>query len=262
MRGFTLFAIVLGLSWASTARGADQPALDPPGEQSNTATEDLLQRKLAELAALQDEVRDLRRTAGRPAEIVLQVQVVELSRTKMRDLGIDINAASPTKAADRKAVAGLMAMLKREGAVKILSEPSLLVSDGRPAHFFNGGEVSAPIKRADGRKTAEIRKIGTQIDVVANLLGGQRVHLNFRASQSEMDPALTRTVERIDPLGLRVRELDTALEMRLGQTAVLGTGTEGNVVTVVDPAGGLPVEVIEEFEMLFLVTPQLTEEAK
>ena len=152
---------------------------------------------------LQDEIHDLRRATGRQMGIVLQVQVVELSRTKMRDLGIDFKSALPTQGADSKAVAGLVSMLLRKSAIKVLSEPALLVSDGRPAHFFNGGQVSVPVTRADGSKTVEGRKIGTQIDVVANHTGGEWIYLNFRATHSEIDPALSGTIEKVAVPGLR-----------------------------------------------------------
>jgi type II secretory pathway component HofQ len=262
MRGFTFFAIVLALGCAGPARGAEQPALDPPAQKIKTAQEELLERKLAELAVLQDEIRDLRHATGRQIEIVLQVQVVELSRTKMRDLGGGLeNALQTTEGADSKTVAELVSLLKRKQALKVLTEPALLVSDGRPGHFFNGGQVSVPVTRADGSKTVEGRKIGTQIDLVANHTGGEWIHLNFRATQSELEPALSGTIEKVAVPGLRSREIDTALEMKLGQTAILGGGAEGKVVTVVRRFGP-PSEVVHEVETLFLVTPQLIEGKK
>lgn len=262
MRGFTLVAVVLALGWAGPARGDEQPALDPPAQKAKTAEVDLLERKLAELAVLHDEIRDLRRATGRQTEIVLQVQVIELSRTKMRDLGGEFeNALQTTDAADRKKVAEVVSLLKRKKALKVLAEPALLVSDGRPAHFFNGGQVSVPVTRADGSKTVEGRKIGTQIDLVANHVGGEWIHLNFRATTSELDPALSGAIEKTAVPGLRSREIDTALEMKLGQTAILGGGAEGKVVTVVNWVG-LPVETVQEVETLFLVTPQLTDGKK
>jgi Flp pilus assembly secretin CpaC len=115
-------------------------------------------------------------------------------------------------------------MLVRESALKVLTEPGLLVSNGRPAHFFNGGQVSVPVTRADGSKTVEGRKIGTQIDLVANHAGGEWIYLNFRAMHSEIDPALSGTIEKVAVPGLRFCEIDTALEIKLGQTAILGGG--------------------------------------
>jgi Flp pilus assembly secretin CpaC len=262
MRGFTLFAIVLALGCPGPARGDEQPVVDPPAQKAKTAQDELLQRKLAELAVLQDEIRDLRHTTGRQTEIVLDVQVIEVSRTKMRDLGGEFeHALQTTEGADSKKVAELVWLLKQKNALKVLTEPALLVSDGRPAHFFNGGQVSVPVTRADGSKTVEGRKIGTQIDLVDNHTGGEWIHLNFRAALSELDPALSGTIEKVAVPGLRSREIDTALEMKLGQTAILGGGAEGKVVTV-RQAGRRPVEVIQEVETLFLVTPRSTEGKK
>jgi hypothetical protein len=82
---------------AGTARGDEQPPLDAPAQTAKRAQEELLERKLAELAVLQDEIRDLRRATGRQIEIVLQVQVVELSRTKMRARGLILKAPCPPR---------------------------------------------------------------------------------------------------------------------------------------------------------------------
>jgi Bacterial type II and III secretion system protein len=292
MRCFAIGSLMLWLVVAGAAR-ADESSEVSPGVERRTPTEfkpaanddppipiaettkpaddaqlakdrALLAKKVVELQALQAEVQELRRATGRPAQLALKVEVVEISRTKMRDLGIDFSdVLTSTQVPNSNGLAGFMQMLKRNNVLKVLAEPTLVVSDGRPAYFFSGGEVLCPKTQADGSKGFEHRKIGTEVNLVFVQLGGDRIHLEFRAKQSEMDPALGSTIGGEKVPGFKSREIDTSLEMELGKTAILSTGIGQALQTVVDPETKRESQTIGEIYTVFLVTAEsFADEAK
>src|SRR5688572_7874342 len=53
-------------------------------QETQSADQTLLERKLIELNRLQNEVEQLRAATGTPKQILVKAQVLELSRSKMR----------------------------------------------------------------------------------------------------------------------------------------------------------------------------------
>jgi pilus assembly protein CpaC len=151
----------------------------------------------------------------------------------------------------------------------VLAEPTLVTLSGRPAFCHIGGEVPAPVTREDGTVAVEYREYGTRIDLVPIVLEGGRMRLELRARVGQIDPTRSVEVEGQTCPGLIVREVDTGVEMRAGQTLILGglvrqrsAGSEqepsaASEAAEAEDSDGEPATGEEESELLVLVEPQI-----
>lgn len=184
--------------------------------------------------------------------VLLHVKVMEVSRTKLRKLGIDWNYAwddgffvqgasgllnIPTSTAGLAAggsdtlrfgvmngantFTGLIEALRQNNLVKVLSEPTLVTMSGRPASFLVGGEFPILVPAGIANATIEFKEFGTRVDFVPIVLGDGRLRLEVRPVVSEIDESRSVTVNSFTVPGLRTRRVDTGVEMEAGQTLAL-----------------------------------------
>ncbi len=194
-------------------------------------------------------------SVGGTQQVVLHVKVMEVSRAKLRRLGFDFSninsgdiiassisgmiarplilsaAGVPVSTGGENFTAGIaggsnnfqgfIEALRQNNLLKILAEPTLTTLSGRPASFNVGGEFPILIPQSLGTVSVQYRPFGTQIDFVPLVLDNGNIRLEVRPRISEIDS--TRSVEINDTTvpGLRVREVDTAAEMKAGQTMVI-----------------------------------------
>jgi Flp pilus assembly secretin CpaC len=102
----------------------------------------------------------------------------------------------------------------------------------------------------------KIQKYGTQLDVTATALGDNRVRLHVRPRVSELDASRTISVGGQPILALTVREVDTAVEMELSQSAVLSGLVQERKVTTTDWLGRKS-DAVEEIALVVVVTPEI-----
>jgi Flp pilus assembly secretin CpaC len=244
---------------------------------------------LNRLESLQAELDRLRQTAGCATQIMVQVRMMELSRTRMRKLGFDFSklredgVVSTTEAnqeafalnlieADNPLLRVLEAM-RDDNLVKVLAEPTLVTLSGRPACFNVGGQYPVLVPQADGSRVMEYRDYGTRVDLVAIALGKGRIRLEVRPRVSELVPEQSIQIGEYTFPGVKVREVDTRVEMQADQTLVLGGLVQTRVTkrqtepkpASATPGAGVadekPKEVTEETELLVLITPRILEPA-
>ena len=190
---------------------------------------------------------------GGVQQVLLHVKVMEVSRTKLRDLGFDwayisgnniiassgaglltdAIAATTDEAASVTASGtfrfniingpdtffGVLQAMRKDNLAKILAEPTLVTVSGRPASFQSGGEV--PVVTGGGLgvpANTVYKQYGTQVDFVPIVLGNGRIRLEIRPEVSEIDGA------NKGPGGepaFRNRRVDTGVEMQAGQTLAI-----------------------------------------
>ncbi|MCI0335357.1 MAG: hypothetical protein L0228_19285, partial [Planctomycetes bacterium] len=244
----------------------------PPSKQA------LLRQKLAELNCLQSEIDELRRETGTPQQILVKVQVLDVSRTRMRAAGLDVSTilgqgrarpngavheysptAKPGSApgvcifANGNDYENFINTLQRNNLGRILAEPSIVTMSGRPASFNVGGELPLPAPRGSNQ-AIEFRRFGQQVDVLANAIGENRVRLELRVSVSEPDESRSIEIDGTRVPSIIVRQCDSAMELEFGQTGVL-TGLVQRKQEVLKSDTGNVVQE-QEVELLFIVTPE------
>jgi pilus assembly protein CpaC len=247
---------------------------------------------------------------GGSQQVLLHVKVMEISRTNLKALGFDwmnfsaggdfvgstvsglLTKANPTTSVFRTGAAmttsgaetlqfgivndpagfvGFLDALKQEDLLKVLAEPNLVTVSGRPASYLVGGQMPYPQPTGFGNIAINFRDFGTQIDFVPIVLGNGGVRLEVRPRVSEIDPTLSITVAGTSVPGFRMREVDTGVELKFGQTlAIAGllqqrtTMVKRGIPYLMDvpylgAAFSRKENKINEVELLILVRPELVD---
>lgn len=180
--------------------------------------------------------------------IALEMKIYEVSRTKLRRLGIDwsigtskasaFSSVSEILSVDDSAqlltsnadtlsfnllngsnrLSVLMEALEQHSVAKLLDEPTLVTLNGRPAEFLEGGEVPILVNAGLGVASIEFRPFGTKVDFLPIVLGGGRLRLDMRYEVSQ--PAEGLSGDTNTP-GFTVRRANVGVEMNAGHTLVI-----------------------------------------
>jgi pilus assembly protein CpaC len=199
---------------------------------------------------------------GGPQQVQLKCQVMEVQRSKTRQLGFNfINAsrsavitgtpgaiapisgtlsqiiggapattfagsANPTVGigvvSNNHAFTGLLLALREEGLLKILSEPQILTRSGEPALIQSGGEFPVPVPQALGTITIEYRDFGVKLESVPMVLSPHRLKQTIIAEVSERDLTTAIVVQGFTVPGITKRTVETQVEMNFGETLAIG----------------------------------------
>jgi pilus assembly protein CpaC len=239
---------------------------------------------------------------GGVQQVLLYVRVMEVSRTDLRRLGLDFSVfggngnllqsgisglmqandvqelvISPTTTMAMTVVNGSSSLngvlncLRQNDLLKIVAEPNLVCVSGRPAFFNVGGEFPIMVPQSLGTISIQYKKFGTQLDFVPIVLGNNRIRLEVRPRVSEIDPTRSITIQGTTVPGLRVRETETGVEMRAGETLAIAGLVQQRVegrkrgLPWLGDMPGIGVlfrsihEEVQEIETLIMVTPQFVE---
>ena len=203
-----------------------------------------------------------------PRQVLLHVRVMEVSRTKLRALGFDLRCGI---VGDGVAGHGFLDTLREHDLAKVLAEPTLVAISGRSASFRVGGEFPVLVAGALGTNSIEYKPYGMEIDFVPRVLENQRIRLEIRPRISEIDTQTKTKLGKHRVPSLNVRQVDTGVEMRAGQTFALAGLIQNRVHAerrgvpfLADiPYLGMPFRHVatreNEIELLITVTPQLVE---
>src|ERR1700682_3428690 len=156
----------------------------------------------------------------------------------------------------------------RSSALLTRCERTLLPVSGRPAFFNSGGEFPILIPAGLGTVSVEFKKFGTQVDFVPIVLGNGNIRLEVKPRVSFVDPSLSVTAQGITVPGLNVREVDTGVEMKAGQTFAIAGLVQNRLETTnrgIPYLADLPYfgaafrkthEKDNEVELVVMVTPE------
>ena len=230
-------------------------------------------------------------------QVLLHVKAMEVSRTKLRNLGVDwrlatssgllvsgvsglIDTASllPNPAGNLRFdilgdtdFFGVIEALREDNLAKILAEPTLVTTSGRPAYFQVGGEVPYLVPQSLGNVTVAYKDYGTRVDFVPLVLGNGRVRLEVRPHVSDIDTGRSIMHNGQIIYAFKKHEVDTGVEMQAGQTLAIAGLVQNRVESQrrgvpwlcdVPYAGAFFRRVEEknnEVELLIFVTPELVD---
>ncbi len=241
-------------------------------------------------------------TIGGVQQILLKTKVMEVSRTKLRQAGFDwayldgqdfviqsvsgllTGGTTPSSVFattgdtvrfgivdGNRAFYGFIDALRQNNLIKVLAEPQMVTVSGRPASFNSGGEFPIIVPQSLGTVSIEYRQYGTRVDFVPIVLGNGNLRLEVRPQVSEIDPSRSVVINELSVPALRTRWVDTAVEMKAGQTLALAGLIQQRVESqnrgipwLADiPWFGVPfrrvAETTNEVELLIMVTPEFIE---
>jgi len=216
------------------------------------ALSDADRERVAVLAARYPQLLDFTSQVGWDDMVLLDVQVVEVPRTRLRDLGVrwssasegGLNTALSWDAAgrnllDRPGAApvptvfptsspqgyfGINALLSSQidllaqtGEAVVLAQPQLLARSGATAEFLAGGEVPYTTTDGNGKSNTAFKPYGVSLRITPRIERNGAVRSRIEVEVSSIDPSLSV------PNGpsLKTRRAVTEFNVQSGQTLVL-----------------------------------------
>lgn len=231
--------------------------------------------RIEELSRRYPQLLNFTGRVGWDSMVLLDVQVLELPRSLIRELGIrwqspvagGLNAAvawdgGSRRLADRPGenvvpalfpaspAAGYLGAsvlwpaqlhaLLEAGQAMVLAQPQLLARSGSTAEFLAGGEVPYSTTDANGATNTAFKPYGVSLRITPRLERSGIVRSSIEVEVSSVDHALS--VE--NGPALKTRRASTEFNVRSGQTLVLAgflSRDEARNVDSVPGLGGLPV---------------------
>jgi pilus assembly protein CpaC len=164
---------------------------------------------------------------------------------------------------------GFIKALREEALLKILAEPEVVATNGRPATLLSGGEFPILVPQSLGTNTIMWREFGVRMEATPIVLGGGALRLELQPEVSDRDFSVAVTTGGIRVPGLTVRRVNTQVEMKFGQTLMLAgliSNRQAATTTKVPFLGELPYVGAmfrrnryedTETEVVITVTPEL-----
>jgi pilus assembly protein CpaC len=210
-------------------------------------------------------------------QVMLRVTVVEVSRTVLKQLGVDINgswstlslasnnpfplarqilsdsALSGSISRGSLAADATLRAFERAGVSRVLAEPTLTATSGESAKFTAGGEIPIP-KSQDcqvdivGRRSCtigvEYKPFGVNLGFTPIVLSENRISMRISTEVTELDYENQVRFEIVNVPATRVRKAETTVELPSGavmMTAGLIQQTSNQVVNGLPGLLNLPV---------------------
>lgn len=164
---------------------------------------------------------------------------------------------------------GFVDALTNEALAKVLAEPTLVTTSGRPASLLSGGEFPILVPGGVGTVSIQFREFGVRMEAIPTVLGNGRLRLDIAPEVSERDFSSSVTVGGLVVPGINTRRVNTQVEMSFGETIMIGgliSRKRLTTSTKVPILGELPVigaafsrktHEMGETELLIMVTPEM-----
>jgi pilus assembly protein CpaC len=192
-------------------------------------------------------------------QVMLRVRVSEVSKTAIKQLGIDwnlsniaignaaVNAILPgaTAITPPETIEGIatdlgpigsldvtLSMLEQQNLAKNLAEPNLVTVSGEVANILVGGETPIPSAQDDNSITVEFKPFGVALSFLPVVLDSGRISLKVGTEVSALDASNQVTLcAGCSPVsGLKVRRANSVVELPSGGSIMLG-GLLSNDIT-------------------------------
>lgn len=190
-----------------------------------------------------------------PMQVTLAVRIAQVSRTVVRNLGINWGALGnigqigklpalafaaggtlpatvsqniPLLTATPRLGAGALSLidaLANDNLAHILAEPNLTVMSGQPASFQVGGEIPIPIGQQGGTISIQYKPYGVLLSFLPTVLSDGRINVHVKPEVSDLDPSngveIGSGSVTFKVPALRVRSAESTVELGSGQSFML-----------------------------------------
>jgi pilus assembly protein CpaC len=209
--------------------------------------------KMASLYA-KDVVNSLVVVPVHGKQVELKLRIVEVDRTRMNQLGINIFAGGRTALAtstqqfgstatgsgsaltvsdplniflyNSKLNVGLTVQdLEQKQILQVLAEPTLTTLSGLPAHFLSGGEFPFPVVQGGtGNSTAisiQFRPYGVKVEFTPTVNPDGSIRIKLSPEVSTLDFSNAVTISGFTIPALSTRQTETEVEIQNGQSFIV-----------------------------------------
>jgi pilus assembly protein CpaC len=183
-------------------------------------------------------------TVASPQQVMLEVRIIEASRSLGRELGIrwDVRADGfqfstlPSVGAFGQVIANFglggadvdmtIRALEEKGIARSLAEPNLTALSGQTASFHAGGEFPVPVLETvsgvdevdvEPVRSVEFKPFGVRLSFTPTVLADGVINLLIEPEVSDIDPAN----EVFGVPGVTIRAARTTVELRDGQSMAM-----------------------------------------
>ncbi len=203
-----------------------------------------------------------------PIQVTLNVRIAQMSRTVVRNLGINWSALGNigniaqitpavglATAGSLGAIPGLIGnqgakgftfsalidALANDNLAHMLAEPNLTVMSGQTASFQVGGEYPIPVGQQNGTISIDFKSYGVLLSFLPTVMSDGRINIHVKPEVSELDKAdgiqLSAGNSTILVPALTVRRAESTVELGSGESfAIAGLLQQ----TTQDNGNGLP----------------------
>jgi pilus assembly protein CpaC len=159
--------------------------------------------------------------------------------------------------------------LEQKGLARSLAEPNLVALSGDTASFLAGGEFPVPVPGSLGVVSIDYKPYGVGLSFTPTVLRDGLINLVIKPEVSQLDTSNPVQVAGISVPPLIVRRASTTIELRDGQSFMLGgllQNTSNNAQDQLPYAGDVPVLGTlfrssqyqkNETDLVILVTPHI-----
>jgi pilus assembly protein CpaC len=112
--------------------------------------------------------------------------------------------------------------LEQKGMARSLAEPNLVALSGDTANFLAGGEFPVPVPGSLGTVTIEYKRYGVGLAFTPTVLGDGLINMKIEPEVSQLDTSHPVQISGISVPPLIVRRASTTVELRDGQSFVIG----------------------------------------
>jgi pilus assembly protein CpaC len=168
----------------------------------------------------------------------------------------------------------LINALEQKGVARTLAEPNLVALSGDTASFLAGGEYPYPVPQGLTGYSIEWKKYGVMLAFTPTVLKDGVINLKIEPEVSQLDPSHPVTIAGISLPPLITRRAATTIELRDGQSFMLGgllLNTSTTAQEQVPWAGDIPVLGAlfrsasyqkHETDLAIIVTPRIVRPAR
>lgn len=212
------------------------------------------------------------------SQVQLQVRVAEVSRNRLRDLGVSYAYQGGSSGVYANSGAGpsslgsvtngilsgtlssalnlfvmggntmsMIRALQTQGAIRQLAEPNLIAMDGQQASFLAGGEFPIPIVQGGGERntvTVVFKEYGVRLNFKPTIIDEDHIRLELEPEVSTIDFSNGVKFDGFVIPALKTRRAKTGVELRDGQSFALAGLLDNNEVqslSKVPVLGDIPV---------------------
>lgn len=228
-------------------------------------------------------------------QVILEVRILEASRSGLQDIGINLEAfnssfavlngnglvgvAPPqtlfqaTGGKGETTLDAALQVLEERGVIRTLAKPNLVAVSGEKASFLAGGEFPFPVPNGDREILVQFREYGVKLNFQPFVQENGWIKLAVMPEVSQLDPNNSLTVLGLTVPALTVRRASTTLELKPGDSFTMAGLFQREYQNATQQApwlGDIPVLGAlfrsarwkrAESELVIIVTPRLANAA-
>ena len=233
---------------------------------------------------------------ARPSQIRLEAQVIEISSSNKRELGIQYGTSTGDSSSKIDAEGTIYAgedwntrgwggwlvrhsstinaalnALITQGKARILSRPNISTLSGEKAKILIGGSIPIPVNN-DGKVSIEWKEYGVKLNIEPVADQMNKITSKVHAEVSRLDYANGITQNGFHIPALATREAEAVIHVSNGMSMVIGgllNSEDGKSVSKIPLLGNIPIlgeffkhtsRTRDKRELIIIITPHLIAE--